>query len=95
LSERHSADRSGAGSEALIVSTIAAGKHVSYDGCLSDVNYCTLKKTVRNFLTDEAAATGVEYCLIATGIALGILVSVAGIEARINAKFAAINNTLK
>jgi Flp pilus assembly pilin Flp len=45
-------------------------------------------------LPDETAATAVEYCLIATGIALGIFVAVAGI-ARINAGFVAINSALK
>ena len=50
---------------------------------------------VRRFVADENAATAIEYCLIATGIALGIFVAVAGIEARINAEFTAINNSLK
>jgi pilus assembly protein Flp/PilA len=52
-------------------------------------------KTVRSFLADETAATAIEYCLIASGIALGIFVAVAGIEAQINAKFTAINSSLK
>ena len=52
-------------------------------------------KTVRGFLADGTAATAIEYCLIASGIALGIFVAVAGIEAIINAKFAAINSSLK
>jgi pilus assembly protein Flp/PilA len=50
---------------------------------------------VRRFVADETAATAVEYCLIASGIALGIFVAVAGIEAKINAEFTAINNSLK
>jgi pilus assembly protein Flp/PilA len=50
---------------------------------------------VRRFVADENAATAIEYCLIATGIALGIFVAVAGIEARINSEFTAINNSLK
>jgi pilus assembly protein Flp/PilA len=52
-------------------------------------------ETVRSFLADETAATAIEYCLIASGIALGILVAVAGIEAQINAKFTAINSSLR
>jgi pilus assembly protein Flp/PilA len=52
-------------------------------------------KAVRRFLADETAATAIEYCLIASGIALGIFVAVAGIEAKINAKFTAINGSLK
>jgi len=50
---------------------------------------------VLRLIADETAATAVEYCLIATGIALGILVAVAGIEAKINAEFTAINGFLK
>ena len=50
---------------------------------------------LRRFVADETAATAIEYCLIAAGIALGILVAVAGIEARINAEFSALNNSLK
>jgi pilus assembly protein Flp/PilA len=52
-------------------------------------------KTIRRFLADDTGATAIEYCLIATAIALGIFVAVAGIEARINAKFSAINASLR
>jgi len=50
---------------------------------------------VRRLVADETAATAIEYCLIASGIALGIFVAVAGIEARINAEFTSINGSLK
>ena len=50
---------------------------------------------VRSFIADENAATAIEYCLIATGIALGILAAIAGIEAKINADFTALNSSLK
>jgi len=50
---------------------------------------------IRKFIAEETAATAIEYCLIATGIALGILVAIAGIEARINADFTALNSSLK
>ena len=50
---------------------------------------------IRGFIADETAATAIEYCLIATGIALGILVAIAGIEAKINADFTALNSSLK
>jgi pilus assembly protein Flp/PilA len=56
---------------------------------------CRPTDAVRRFVADETAATAIEYCLIAAGIALGILVAVAGIEARINAEFSALNNSLK
>ena len=57
--------------------------------------HCQPGNAVRRFIADETAATAVEYCLIASGIALGILVAVAGIEASINAKFTAINSSLR
>jgi pilus assembly protein Flp/PilA len=50
---------------------------------------------VGRFVADETAATAIEYCLIASGIALGIFVAVAGMEARINAEFTAINSSLR
>lgn len=56
---------------------------------------CQPMNAVRRFVADKTAATAIEYCLIASGIALGILVAVAGIEATINAKFTAINGSLR
>jgi len=56
---------------------------------------CRPSGAVRGFVADETAATAIEYCLIAAGIALGIFVAVAGIEARINAEFSALNDSLK
>jgi pilus assembly protein Flp/PilA len=47
------------------------------------------------FIADETGATAIEYCLIATGIALGILAAIAGIETKINAEFTALNSSLK
>jgi pilus assembly protein Flp/PilA len=73
---------------------------VGFDG--RDRDRRSVQKTHRppanaalRFIADETAATAIEYCLIATGIALGILVAVAGIEARINAEFTALNSSLK
>jgi pilus assembly protein Flp/PilA len=39
------------------------------------------------FLRDERAATAIEYGLIVTGIALGILAVLSGVGAKINAAF--------
>jgi pilus assembly protein Flp/PilA len=59
-------------------------------------NYAAKRwSTLRSFVADQNAVTAIEYCLIATGIALGIFVAVAGIAARINAEFTAINGSLK
>jgi pilus assembly protein Flp/PilA len=42
---------------------------------------------VTAFLRDERAATAIEYGLIVTGIAVGILSVLAGVGAKINAAF--------
>jgi pilus assembly protein Flp/PilA len=57
--------------------------------------HCQPMNDIRLFVADESAATAIEYCLIASGIALGIFVAVAGMEAKINAEFTAINSSLR
>lgn len=52
-------------------------------------------KIPRQFLADESGATAIEYGLIAAGIALAIISAVNGLGGRLNAKFAAINASLK
>jgi pilus assembly protein Flp/PilA len=47
------------------------------------------------FLRDESGATAIEYCLIASGIALAIVVTVQGIGPQLNTKFSSINTSLK
>jgi pilus assembly protein Flp/PilA len=47
------------------------------------------------FLRDEFGATAIEYCLIASGIALAIVVTVQGIGPQLNTKFTSINTSLK
>jgi pilus assembly protein Flp/PilA len=80
---------------ASAIPSIAARKKRLMERHLSWLAHGRPMKTVRSFLADETAATAIEYCLIASGIALGIFVAVAGIEAKINAKFTAINSSLK
>jgi pilus assembly protein Flp/PilA len=47
------------------------------------------------FLADEAGAAAIEYGLIAAGISLAIIGTINGIGANLNAKFTAINSSLK
>ena len=54
-----------------------------------------MKRTVLNFLSDESAATAIEYGLIAAGISLAIIAIVNGLGANINTKFTDINSSLK
>jgi pilus assembly protein Flp/PilA len=50
---------------------------------------------IARFLRDETGATAIEYCLIAVGIALAIIVTVQGIGPTLNTKFTSVNNSLK
>ena len=50
---------------------------------------------VRKFWADEAAATAIEYGLIAAGISLAIIAVVNGIGSHLNTKFSSINTSLK
>jgi pilus assembly protein Flp/PilA len=47
------------------------------------------------FLTDQSAATAIEYCLIACGIAFAIIAAVQGIGPQLNTKFTSINSSLR
>lgn len=79
----------------LLLSAFVPTKKMRNDHSVSYGAHCWPMNAVRRFVADETAATAVEYCLIASGIALGIFVAVAGIEARINAEFTTINSSLK
>src|ERR1700759_749152 len=54
-----------------------------------------MRKLVSRFLADQSAATAIEYCLIAVGISIVILVAVNGIGTTVNGKFTSINSSLK
>ena len=52
-------------------------------------------RLLTEFWRDETGATAIEYGLIAAGIALAIITVVNGIGTKLNAKFTAINTSLK
>jgi len=54
-----------------------------------------MRPLISKFLNDETAATAIEYCLIACGIALAIITTVQGIGPQLNTKFVSVNNSLK
>lgn len=54
-----------------------------------------MRRLLLKFLRDESGATAIEYCLIASGIALAIVVMVQGIGPQLNTKFTSINTSLK
>jgi pilus assembly protein Flp/PilA len=54
-----------------------------------------MRKLISNFLRDESGATAIEYCLIAAGISIVIVVAVNGIGTQLNDKFTSLNTSLK
>ena len=54
-----------------------------------------MKHLFSRFWADESGATAIEYGLIAAGISLAIIATVNGLGTNLNAKFTAINNSLK
>jgi len=54
-----------------------------------------MRQLVSKFLTDQAGATAIEYCLIACGIAFAIIAAVQGIGPQLNNKFTSVNSSLK
>ena len=54
-----------------------------------------MRPLLLGFLRDQSAATSIEYCLIACGIAFAIIAAVQGIGPQLNTKFSSINSALK
>ena len=54
-----------------------------------------MRQLLSRFLADQSGATAIEYCLIASGIAMAIIVTVQGIGPQLSSKFASINSSLK
>jgi pilus assembly protein Flp/PilA len=54
-----------------------------------------MRKLVSRFLADQSGATAIEYCLIACGISIVILVAVNSMGTTVNGKFTSINSSLK
>ncbi|MCF2522334.1 Flp family type IVb pilin [Bradyrhizobium sp. G127] len=51
-------------------------------------------KTLISFIGDETAATSIEYALIATGIAVAIVVAVTGLGTALTVKYTAVKDAL-
>ena len=54
-----------------------------------------MRKLISRFLADQSGATAIEYCLIASGIAIVIVVAVNGIGTTLGTNFTSINTSLK
>jgi pilus assembly protein Flp/PilA len=54
-----------------------------------------MQQLLSRFLRDQSGATAIEYCLIAAGISIVILVAVNGIGTTLNTSFTSVNSSLK
>jgi pilus assembly protein Flp/PilA len=53
-----------------------------------------MRRLSSKFLSDESGATSIEYCLIACGIALAIIVTVQGIGPQLSTKYTPVSDAL-
>ena len=54
-----------------------------------------MRRLIAEFLKDESGATAIEYCLIAAGLSIVIVVAVNGIGTTLNGTFASVNPSIK
>ena len=54
-----------------------------------------MRQLIARFLEDQSGATAIEYCLIAAGISIVIVVAVNGIGTSLNGTFTSVNASLK
>jgi pilus assembly protein Flp/PilA len=54
-----------------------------------------MRQLFSKFVADQSGATAIEYCLIAAGISIVIVVAVNGIGAGLNTKFTSVDSSLK
>ena len=54
-----------------------------------------MRKLIATFLADQSGATAIEYCLIAAGLSIVIVVAVNGIGTTLSGKFTSVNTSLK
>jgi len=54
-----------------------------------------MRGLISRFLSDQSGATAIEYCLIAAGISIVIVVAVNGIGSTLNNSFTSVNSSLK
>ena len=54
-----------------------------------------MRKLVAKFLADQSGATAIEYCLIAAGVSIVIVVVVNGMGTALSNKYAAVSTSLK
>jgi pilus assembly protein Flp/PilA len=54
-----------------------------------------MPRLIARFLSDRTGATAIEYCLIASGIALAVVVAAQAIGPTLSTSFTSVNTSLK
>ncbi len=54
-----------------------------------------MRRLMSEFLKNESGATAIEYCLIAAGISIVIVVAVNGMGSQLNNSFTSVNTSIK
>ena len=54
-----------------------------------------MRRLFSGFLADQSGATAIEYCIIAAGISIVIVIAVNGIGTSLSDKFTSVNSSLK
>ncbi len=54
-----------------------------------------MRRLISKFLSDQSGATAIEYCLIAAGISIVIVVAVNGIGSQLKTKYDSVNQALQ
>jgi pilus assembly protein Flp/PilA len=54
-----------------------------------------MRQLLSRFLAEQSGATAIEYCLIATGIAMVIITAVNGVGTALNSKFTSVSSAFK
>jgi pilus assembly protein Flp/PilA len=54
-----------------------------------------MRQLFSRFLADRSGATAIEYCLIAVGLSIVILVAINSIGTTLDANFSSVNSSLK
>ena len=54
-----------------------------------------MRKLIAKFWADQSGATAIEYCLIAAGLSIVIVVAVNSIGTTLGGKFTSVNTSLK
>jgi pilus assembly protein Flp/PilA len=63
--------------------------------CVARERSILMRQLFSKFVGDQSGATAIEYCLIASGIAMAIITAVNGVGVQLNTKFSSINSSLK